>query len=349
MSERWRLGRLGGLLVLALVAMLMIAGEGLAQSMRPAPGQEPEDFLRQQQNAGRVDVNNAEMWRSVRKGAAAYASIPDARAAILVQSDGERWREFYRGPLKTYGAWYLAAVVAALALFFVIRGRLKIEPAPAGREILRFDGIERFAHWLAAVSFVLLALTGLNISYGRFVMLPWMGAEAFATISQAGKSVHNYLGFSFIVGLVAMFVLWVRDNLPDAYDGPWIANLGGLFWGHDHPDARKFNAGQKFIFWVVILGGGVLAYTGISMMFPFYWLSMANMQLAVLVHAGVSIALIGIMIAHVYIGSLGMEGAFDAMGHGYVDENWAREHHSIWVAETLGEELGGLDAARGRA
>ncbi|MBM3569701.1 MAG: formate dehydrogenase subunit gamma [Alphaproteobacteria bacterium] len=320
-----------------LLALTMgLAGEVAAQGMRPAPGQEPGDYMREIGNT-RVDANNVGVWRQVRQGVQGYASIPDARAGTLVQPEGERWRALYNGPLKQWGGYALGAMIAILAVFFLVRGRIRIHAGPSGRTILRFDALDRFAHWLTAVSFILLALSGLNITFGRYVLLPLLGPSAFATLTMWGKVMHNYVGFAFIAGIVLMLVLWVKDNIPEGHDLTWIAMGGGLLGGSAHPPSRKFNAGQKLIFWSVILGGGAISYTGLGLMFPVGWFGTQDLQLSVLVHAGTAIGLITIVIAHIYIGTMGMEGAFDAMGTGYVDENWAREHHGIWVQETLGE------------
>jgi len=336
--------RIVGAVAAWLVALALVATAS-AQGMRPAPGQEPSDFMKQQQMGNRIDANNADVWRSVRKGVEGYASIPDPRAGVLVQSEGEQWRAFYRGPLKTYGGWFLGAVVLALAVFYVLRGRIRIDAGPSRRQILRFGDVDRFVHWLTAVSFILLALTGLNVTFGRFVVLPWLGPSAFSALTDVGKLVHNYVGFAFIAGVIMTLVIWVKDNVPSGADLAWLLKGGGLLSRGSHLPARKFNGGQKLIFWTVVIGGGVLAYTGLNLMFPFTWGGMKDMQFAVLLHAGVAIAMIGIIIGHIYIGTLGMEGAFDAMATGYVDENWAREHHSIWVAETLGEPVPGEGGA----
>ena len=196
----------------------------------------------------------------------------------------------------------------------------------------QFRGFERFVHWLTAGCFIVLALTGLNISFGKTLVMPLLGAETFAFISQMGKFAHNFLAFPFMLGLVFMFLAWVKDNVPNAIDVAWFKAGGGLI-GSAHPPAKKFNGGQKLIFWSVILGGAALSVSGVLLLFPFTGTTIADMQLAQMVHAAVSLVLVGIMIAHIYIGSVGMEGAFDAMGSGQVDLNWAKEHHSLWAAE----------------
>jgi formate dehydrogenase subunit gamma len=295
----------------------------------------------------------------VREGVRGQVSIPDKNAAQLVQSDGEAWRNFRNGPLPRYGAWGLGGVIIVLAAFFLLRGRIAIEHGLAGRTLTRFDGLERFGHWLLAASFIILALTGLNILYGRYVLLPVIGKEAFAALSQGGKWLHNYVAFAFMIGLALTFIVWIRHNFPTLRDVVWLAKGGGMLVKGSHPPAWKFNAGQKILFWLVMLGGLSISLSGIALMFPFQTAMFAKtfalinvlgfsyptdltplqeMQYASSWHAIVALVLVGLIIAHIYIGTLGMEGAFSAMGSGEVDENWAKEHHSLWAEEELKKE-----------
>lgn len=300
------------------------------------------------------NTSDSEFWRAIRKGRRGSVSIPDKNAAVLVQSEGESWRSFRNGPLSVWGAWALLGVVAALALFFALRGRIKIEAGLSGKTVERFNDLERFSHWLAAISFIVLGLTGLNLLYGRYVLKPLIGPEAFAWITSMGKYAHNYVAFAFMVSLIFLFVLWAKDNIPDKLDWQWIKVGGGLFSKGVHPAARKFNAGQKILFWAVILGGLSISLSGLALLFPFKlalfdWSfavlnavgfdlpqplgAVQEMQLSQLWHAIVGIGLIVLIIAHIYIGTLGMVGAYDAMGSGMVDENWAKEHHPLWTEE----------------
>ncbi len=282
-------------------------------------------------------LNDSELWRAVRQGVAGTTSLPNKQAGVLVQSEGDNWRAIINGPLQTYGVWLLAGMIIFLALFFAFRRRIRIEAGFSGRTIMRFDSLDRFAHWLTAVSFVILGLTGLNLMYGRYAVKPLLGPDAFAALTYYGKLSHNFIGFAFITGIVLMFALWVKDNLPDRHDMNWIAKAGGLFSKHSHPPAGRFNFGQKFIFWSVVIGGVLLFLSGLTLLFPFYWTDMVGMQLVQIIHSALAVIMVAIIIAHIYIGSLGMEGAFDAMGIGMVDENWAREHHSAWAEEAEAE------------
>jgi len=345
-------------------AWLLSASDAFAQSVRPPadavqsstpPASGDEAYQTAPELGGNYD---AQLWSKIRQQAAGTVSIPDQKAGILVDSSGEVWRNFREGPLLDYGAYALLGVIALLAVYYLIRGRITIESGRAGWTIERFTDVERMGHWLLAVSFIILALTGLNLMYGRDILMPLIGKEAFATISQGGKWLHNYVGFAFMLGILLTFVMWIRHNIPDATDAKWIAQGGGLI-GHGHPPAKKFNAGQKVLFWLVILGGFSISLSGLQLLFPFELPMFAKtfevlntfgfnlpteltvnqeQQLATSWHAIMALILTAVVIAHIYIGTIGMEGAFDAMGSGHVDANWAKEHHSIWAEEKIEEE-----------
>ncbi len=348
-----------------MVAVIYSAGAGLTGSLsltNPAVAQQEGNVPGNSLGA----ASDSEFWRAVRNGDQGTVSIPDKSAGIMVQSEGETWRNFRNGPLSTAGVWIILIVIAALAVFFAIRGRVRIESGFSGKTVERFGNLERFAHWLTGGTFIVLGLTGLNMLYGRYLFggvadgSGEFGAlhTTFAAILYYGKWAHNYLAFGFMAGLALILILWVRDNIPDRLDLKWLAVAGGLFSKGVHPPAKKFNAGQKVIFWIVILGGLSLSLSGLSLLFPFEFALFAKtyavlnafgfvlptdltaieeMQLSQIWHSIIALVMTAVIIAHIYIGSLGMEGAFDAMGTGQVDENWAREHHSLWVAELKGE------------
>ncbi len=305
--------------------------------------------------------SDAELWNRLRRGEQFSVSIPDDKAAVLVQDAGISWEETRAAgsDLKTYGAYALGGILALLILFYLVRGRIRIDHGKSGAKIRRFTGIERFAHWTMAVSFIILALTGLNLLYGRELLIPLLGKEAYASITQTGKLLHNTVAFAFMLGIVLAFVMWVLHNIPNRTDLKWIAQGGGLLVKGKHPPAKKFNFGQKIIFWSVVVLGVSISLSGLSLMFPyelpmfaktFAVLNMVGfelqtdltaiqeMQYAQLWHSIIAFAFIVIIIAHIYIGSVGMEGAFDAMGSGEVDVNWAEEHHSLWVEEVRAKE-----------
>jgi formate dehydrogenase subunit gamma len=330
-------------------------------AIAPAPGQADRSNIGTPQNAAPGSLPRADLWRNIRQGIAGRTSIGGPQAGVLVQSDGENFRIVQNGPLPEWGGWLMLAMIVLLALFFAIRGRIRIEGGESGHTIQRFNLLERFMHWLTAISFVLLALTGLNVLYGRYVLKPIMGAYPFAHLTAWGKHAHYYVAFAFMAGLALMFVLWVAYNLPTMADLKWLLQGGGLFSKKgSHAPAYKFNAGQKLLFWFLILGGFSVSFSGLCLLMPltlqpfaptFAVLNVFGLglptsltvlqetQLALFWHAAVALLMITLILAHVYIGTLGMEGALRAMTDGKVDENWALEHHPLWVEQLKQQEM----------
>jgi formate dehydrogenase subunit gamma len=287
-------------------------------------------------NPTREAVNEDALLKALKSGdtLSGRITIPDPKAASLIQPQGQDWRNFHEKQLPTIGTIAILGMIAALILFYVIRGKIRIDHGFSGQTITRFASLDRFTHWLTAGCFIILALSGLNISFGRWVIMPLFGAEAFASLSAYGKLAHNYLAFPFMLGLALMFLLWVKDNIPNAIDVNWLKQGGGIFKKGVHPPAKRFNAGQKGVFWLVIVGGVVMSVSGWYLLFPYTVADgVAGLQLWTTIHAVLAVLFIAAMFAHAYIGSVGMEGAFDAMGTGEVDINWAKEHHSLWVEE----------------
>ena len=314
-------------------------------------------------------ASDPELWRALRFGSADITASNNGPAATtLVQDGGMKWLKFREGPLAKYGGDLLMGTFILLTAFYFIRGRITIDGAKTGRTITRFKAIERFGHWLLAGSFILLGITGLISLFGRKVLIPAFGHEAFAFLAVGSKWIHNNISWAFMLALAMIFVMWVIHNLPHKSDINWLLKGGGIF-SKGHPPAKKFNAGQKLIFWSVILLGTSISVTGLALLFPFeinmfaatfaklntFGISGAlglgelretlapheEMQYAQLWHAIVSFVLMAIILAHIYIGTVGMEGAYDAMGSGEVEEQWAREHHSIWVDEVMADTQSG--------
>ncbi|MDG2406394.1 MAG: formate dehydrogenase subunit gamma [Paracoccaceae bacterium] len=314
-------------------------------------------------------ISDPELWRALRYGSAnVTVSAGGDVAQVLVQDGGMRWLLMRQGPVATYTAYGLGGIIALLIVFYLIRGRIRLDGEVTGRTITRFKAVERFAHWVLAGSFILLGVTGLYSLFGRTVLIPLFGKESFATIAMVSKWVHNNVSWAFMIALVMIFVMWVVHNIPDRTDLKWLAMGGGIFKKGVHPPAKKFNAGQKLIFWAVIVLGASISASGLSLLFPFELPMFAatfvklnalgipemfgiepfrtalapqeEMQLSQLRHTVVSSGLMIVIIAHIYIGSVGMEGAYDAMSTGEVEEQWAREHHVLWLKEV--EEIEAL-------
>ncbi|WP_380058039.1 formate dehydrogenase subunit gamma [Falsihalocynthiibacter sp. SS001] len=312
-------------------------------------------------------ASDSDIWRAYRYGSAdVRVSGGGDVAKTVMQSGGMWWLKFRATTLHTLMTYSIIGILVLLALFYLIRGKIRISGGKTGRKVIRFKAVERLGHWTLAISFILLALTGLFTLFGRQIILPLLGREAFSTMAIAAKWIHNNVAWAFIIGLVMIFVFWVKDNFPDKTDIKWIAQGGGIFNKNLHPPAKKFNAGQKVIFWSVVIFGTSVSVTGVSLLFPFqiplfgHTFEILNamglpqlvgfgelntaltpqedMQFAHVWHALLAGLLIVIVIAHIYIGSVGMEGAFSAVGTGEVEEQWAREHHSLWVEQVLAEE-----------
>jgi formate dehydrogenase subunit gamma len=263
-------------------------------------------------------------------------SIPDQKAANLIHPAGRDWRTFHTVTLKWIGGIAILGMLALLIIFYLWRGTMKIEGGRSGRTIVRFNAFERFVHWLTASTFVVLGITGLNITFGRNLILPWLGANAFSTWSEWAKYAHNFLSFAFTIGVVLMFLMWIGQNFLTAADVEWFKAGGGMGKGAKHPPAWKFNGGQKLLYWFIVLGGAAMIISGYMLMFPFYGgLTVGNMELAEIFHGVVGMLFVALILAHIYLGTLGMEGAFESMGEGTVDVNWAKEHHPLWLKEEM--------------
>jgi len=322
--------RITRLLAVAALA-LGLAGPALAQIGGPVTGT-PSNPITSPATADELELQKALGGGRI----AGRVSIPDAQSASLIQPEGRDWRDFHNRTLTWVGGVAVLGMLGILAIFYLSKGRIRIDAGPAGRTIKRFNGFERMAHWMTATSFIVLALSGLNLTFGRFVLLPLLGPEAFTAVSLWGKIAHNYLSFPFTLGIVLLFLVWVKDNIPNSVDLAWFKAGGGLLGrGHDHPESGRFNGGQKMVFWITVIGGGLVAASGYVLIFPFTVTDIAGQQLAHIVHGVLSVLMVAAMVAHIYIGSIGMEGAFDAMGSGEVDLNWAKEHHSLWVEEEM--------------
>lgn len=302
-----------------------------AASFTPACAQQTRDGLDPTgTNPTAGSVNEEYLFKQEPK-IGGRVSIPDRKAANLIQPQGREYRAFRESWLPWIGGLAVLGILALLAVFYVWRGRIMLEKGPdTGQKILRFNGFERFAHWMTSSCFIVLALSGLNYIFGKRLLMPLIGPEAFGTIAQYAKYSHIYLAWPFMVGIAIMLVVWLKDNIPNKIDWAWIKAYGG-FIGNRHPSAGRFNAGQKMVFWMVVGFGSAMSVTGLMMIFPFALTDITGMQIMQVIHALIGVAFIAGILAHIYIGSLGMEGAYDAMGSGKVDLGWAKLHHDLWV------------------
>ncbi|RZI41644.1 formate dehydrogenase subunit gamma [Herbaspirillum sp. HC18] len=320
-----------------------------------APNVESIDILKQNQAERSRDQpgNNAPVWRAVVQGERHYSSLPALEAGVLIQpkaqfpgqdkalTAGEAWRRYRNGPLTAVGAGVILAALFVVTILYFVFGQIRNKEPPTGRRIERFTPMERVAHWTAAISFVVLAVSGLTMLFGRYLLLPLIGHTLFGWLTYALKNVHNFVGPVFTVSIIVVFILFVRDNFPIRADMRWLRHVGGLFSGKE-PPAGRFNAGEKIWFWggLVVLGL-IISASGfvLDMLVPGIVYSRGNMQLTHIIHLLATTLMAAGAIGHIYLGTLGMEGAYDAMRHGYVDDTWAKEHHDLWYEQVEKGEI----------
>ncbi len=279
--------------------------------------------------------NNAPVWREVNSDQAHYASIPGLEAGVLIQRTGQKWRLFRNGVITVWGGWLMVLVPLLILGFFLWRGTIPLKEAPTGRKIERFTPTERYVHWTMAISFVTLGVSGIVMLWGKHFLLPILGHQLFGWLTYILKNLHNLVGPLFTVSIIVAFVMWVRDNLPRSGDMNWLLRLGGLFSGEHGAEvpSHRFNAGEKLWFWGgLVVFGLILSASGwtLDRIVPGVDYYRSTMQLAEIIHAIAAVGMICMSLGHIYMGTIGMEGAYRAMRDGYVDEAWAKEHHELW-------------------
>lgn len=323
--------------LLATVAFAYGPASAQAPGTNPPPTANPVDanpVQAQQQRQLTQPLNNRPMWSEVRSGAPAYTSIPGRETNVLIQQQGQTWRAV-RVPVMFWGGLLFALALAALAVFYMIRGELRAEHRPGERLIERFSPADRYAHWLVAITWVTLAITGLIMSLGKSVLLPLIGYTLFSWLATLAKNLHNFIGPILIIGVPWLFIRFVRNNGVSRDDIRWFANITGYFKGEEYPSGR-FNAGEKIVFWfVLVLFSTTLIVTGLILVFPNFDQTRQTMQIANIVHMVAAYLAIALACVHIYLGTLGVEGAYRAMRDGYVDESWAEHHHKRWYDDVV--------------
>ena len=314
-----------------------------------APDANTDPKYADQNNGERDKVqpgNNAPMWRQVGAGVNGYTSLPASvapEAGNLIQpfvqypgskltTAGEAWRQVRNNWIIPYGGSLLLIVTLAIALFYYGKGTMKLHGAETGRKIERFTPLERAAHWTNAIAFVLLAVSGVVIAFGKYFILPVIGTTLFGYFTYFLKNVHNFAGPLFAVSLIIVFVTFLKDNWPSKEDITWMLKGGGMFSGHEVP-SHRFNAGEKVVFWFGVLGLGVIVVASglvLDMLIPGLIYERSTMQIANMIHGVSTVLMMAMFLGHIYMGTIGMQGAFSAMREGYVDETWAKEHHELW-------------------
>jgi formate dehydrogenase subunit gamma len=322
--------------LLFVFCAVLARGAFAEQIPTPAPTPENTGSGAQVQRQVEQTLNSAPVWREVRSGGPQVTTVRGRETNVLIQSQGETWRAL-RVPVIFWGGMLLALALLGLAVFYLLRGPLDVPPDEKrnGRLIERFSPVDRYAHWLLAIVWVTLAITGLILSLGKSVLLPVIGYTLFSWLAILAKNLHNFVGPILIVAIPFMFIRYVRDNGIGMDDVKWFLNLKGYFQGHETPSGR-FNAGEKIVFWLVlVVASTVLVVTGLVLVFPNFDQTRSTMQIANVLHMLAAYGSIALAFVHIYLGTLGMVGAYRAMRDGYVDESWAQHHHALWYEQVV--------------
>ncbi len=278
------------------------------------------------------DNPRANYWRAVREGNIGYSAVSGQETNVLIQGEAQNWRALRNGPMIYYGGWAIFLTLIALVVFYTTRGRIDIEGGRAGRTVPRWSALQRSVHWFTAISFIVLAITGLSLLFGKVFLIPVLGLKAFSVWAGFAKDLHNALGPLFSVGVAWMIVSWVGDNIPNKVDLEWFRKGGGIV-GKAHPSAGRLNGGEKIWFWIIATVGVAVIVSGFILDFPNYGQTRGTMQLANLIHGSLSLVWFCVFLGHAYIGTAGTEGALEGMTRGKVDVNWAKQHHDLWYEE----------------
>lgn len=279
--------------------------------------------------------SDADLWRKMREGQSFNLSGTATGTPVLIQSPGEEWRSLRNGPLSYWGGLLILISMIAVIGFFLVYGRIKIEHGRSGKSVARFSKMERWAHWCTAIPFVILGITGTFVLFGRYFILPVIGKEAWSWVAAICIEVHNVVGPIFAIALVFLLIVYMKDNVWQKGDLSWV--FKGAFFSDPPPPSWKYNLAEKSWYWLLFFAGLLIAGSGLFLDFPWLAERVQQLQLAHLIHAGTAVILVAASLGHIYLGTVGVEGAYEGMAEGTVDENWAREHHGWWAEEVLGE------------
>ncbi len=271
----------------------------------------------------------ASFWRRVRRGSSCYTAVPGREAGVPIHGNGINWSEYRNKILAPYGSYLMGVALVLIAAFYILRGKIRMEKGLSGELVQRFSVYQRIIHWFAAILFWLLAFSGPVLLYGRYVLIPLLGARGFAITAAACKEVHNLFGPIFLLALVLMIVTFVRDNLFQKGDIAWLKNGGGMFGSR--ASASRFNLGEKIWFWLVCILGISISTSGLALDFSIIGLDRTAMDLAHVIHSATAIIFVAISFGHIYLGTVGTQGTLQGITGGSVDANWVQLHHDRWI------------------
>ena len=328
LSRRKKMMAWTGLVMLVAIFLLPMSGYISTGFVTAAEQQQAQE----QQTNPRSDY-----WRLVRENTKGYSAVKGRETNELIQGSGQNWRQLRNGPIATYGSWLIGFTLAVLALFYMWRGKVELTHPRTGQTIERWTLNERRMHWLTAGLFVILGITGMSLLYGRLVLIPLFGHHGFSAYAEIAKWVHNVVGPVFMVSLLSMIVVWFKNNFLNKIDLEWFKAFGGMV-GDKHPSAEKLNGGEKLWFWTLATVGVALCLTGLVLDFPNFDQEREIIQISHLIHVLTALILTSFAFGHIYIGTIGTEGALEGMVTGQVDTAWAEQHHDLWVKSVLNKE-----------
>ena len=323
-------------LIIRAGAVALAAGWIAAVSAQsPAVDPRNADLAKEQQaRQQQQPMNNAPVWKEIRSGIPQVTSLPGRETNVLIQPEGQTWRAA-RVPVATIGGFLFVFALLVLLGYYLWRGPIRVHGAPTGRLIERFSFAERVIHWTVAITFTTLAVTGLILTFGKTVLLPVIGYTLFAWLAILAKNLHNFVGPVLAVALPIMIVVYFHENIWRRYDFAWMKKGGGMLTG-EHVPSGKANAGQKILFYLmVVILGLTLVVSGLVLNFPNFDQTRQTMQVANMVHLIAGVFAVCMLAGHIYLGTIGMKGAWEAMRYGYVDETWAKEHHEYWYNDVM--------------
>ena len=282
-----------------------------------------------------IENPGSELWRNVRQRDFVFpgtSQVKGVDSSILINEQADRWARFRVNTLTNYGMLVLSAVALLILIFFLMRGRIKVEGGLSGDMLHRFSSYERVLHWVLALVFIFLAVTGLVLLFGRVLIIPLIGQEAFSLLASSSKESHNLFGPVFLASLLLMLFRFVKKNIYARGDLGWLLKGGG-FIGRGHVTGGFFNMGEKSWYWLVIIVGLLISISGLILLLPVFGQGRVIMELSHVVHGTGAITLIAVAIGHIYLASVGTEGTTEGMKTGYVDIKWAEAHHDRWAKE----------------
>lgn len=332
--------------LLSVIAMLLAAGSTHAavpnSSAKPAYAEE-QTILQQEKDVPEPGWDSAASGRQhfdrhyiVPPG---FMDAPD----LILQRGGNTWRRLRNGPIALISGSILILVPLLIFGFHRLVGPAAAVP-DSGNSVQRFSYWDRVVHWSAAITFLVLAATGVVILFGKKILLPWMGHTAYYWCALVAKTLHNFVGPLFIFCSIALFLTFVRKNLFARHDWQWLKKGGGLI-RHEHIPAGFFNAGEKLWFWGgVVLLGLAMSVTGLALDFPYFKtvgehfaITRYLLQIADYLHIAAAAAYIAASMGHIYIGTWGTPGTYRGIRDGDVDIEWVRDHHELWYDELHGK------------